>query len=217
MRILIAMVVLLAPASAEAGSTTRYTVLFQGKPSGAQITQVADDGTIVVDYSYRNNGRGPDLNEVFALDKDGTLVRYSGKGKSTFGGPISDLFTRRNGQAEWKSLSDQGSASGSNAAAYVPVEPSPELRMRIVRAAALQPGRHLAALPAGELTVEKIADVPLEHNGKTREVSLYALTGLEIEPYYCWATREPEMTFFAWIAPGWRRSSSRAGKARPEH
>ncbi len=203
MRISTAIVALLAAMPAQAGSETRYTVLFQGKPSGRQITQVADDGRMTVDFSYRNNGRGPDLKEEFALAKDGTLLRYSGKGSSTFGAPIDESFTRQNGRAEWKAQSDQGSASGSNAAIYVPVQPSPEALMKIVRAVALQPGRHLAALPAGELAVEKLLDQHLELEGKTRDLSLYALTGLEIEPYYCWASREPEMNFFAWITPGW--------------
>src|SRR5215469_7873067 len=125
MRIYALMIALLAGIPAQAGSTTRYTVLFQGKPGGAQVTQVADDGTITVDYSYRNNGRGPDLNEEFTLAKDGTLLRYSSTGKSTFGAPISDAFTRQDDKAEWKSLSDQGSTRDSSPAAYVPVEGSP--------------------------------------------------------------------------------------------
>lgn len=65
---------------------------------------VADDVTVTVDYSYRNNGRGPDLKEEFALAEDGTLVRYLGNGKSTYRAPISDSFTRQNERAEWKSL-----------------------------------------------------------------------------------------------------------------
>jgi len=52
--------------------------------------------------------------------------------------------------------------------------------MRIVRAVASQPGRRLAALPAGELAVEKVADEHLELAGKTRELSLFALTGMYI-------------------------------------
>jgi hypothetical protein len=204
-QILVSFIALLAALPAQAGITTRYTVLFQGKPGGAQVTQVADDGTITVDYSYRDNGRGPDLKEEFALAKDGTMLQYSGNGKSTFGAPISDSFTRQNGRSEWKSLSDQGNSTGSNPAVYVPVEPSPEALMRIVRAVSLTPGRRLAALPAGELAVEKLAEDHLELEGKTRDVSLYALTGLDIEPFYIWATREPEMTFFAAIVPGWEQ------------
>jgi hypothetical protein len=197
------MIALLAGIPAQAGSTTRYTVLFQGKPGGAQVTQVADDGTITVDYSYRDNGRGPDLKEEFTLAEDGTLSRYSGTGRSTFGAPISDTFTRRDGKAEWKSLSDQGNTSVPGEAAYVPVEASPEVHMRIIRAVALRAGRRLAALPGGQLAVEKVADEHLEAAGKIREVSLYALTGMDVGPHYCWATREPEMTFFAFIVPGW--------------
>jgi hypothetical protein len=203
MRIFVPMAMLFTTFQAQAASTTRYTVLFQGKPGGAQVTQVADDGTITVDYSYRNNGRGPDLKEEFTLAKDGTLLRYSSTGKSTFGAPISDTFSRRDGKAEWKSLSDQGSTRDSSPAAYLPVEPSPEVQMRIIRAVAQQAGRRLAALPAGQLAVEKVADEHIEADGKTRDVSLYALTGMDISPHYCWATREPEMTFFALIEPGW--------------
>jgi hypothetical protein len=61
MRIVPAILMLLAVAPARAETTMRYTVLFQGKPGGQQITRTADDGTITVDFSYRNNGRGPDL------------------------------------------------------------------------------------------------------------------------------------------------------------
>ena len=203
MRILLAMLIMLLVAPARAETTVRYTVLFQGKPSGAQVTRVADDGSVTVDFSYRNNGRGPDLKEEFALAKDGTLVRYSMKGTSTFGAPVHDSFTRRDGHGEWKSQADRGSTTGSGSSVYVPVESSPEVLMRIVLAVALQPGQRLAALPAGELAVEKVADERLELAGKTRELSLYVVTGMYIEPIYFWATRGPESTFFAWILPGW--------------
>ena len=63
MRIAPAMLILVAVAPARAETTVRYTVLFQGKPSGEQITRTTDDGTVTVDYHYRNNGRGPDLKE----------------------------------------------------------------------------------------------------------------------------------------------------------
>jgi Amidohydrolase family len=203
MRSFPAVIVFVFALSAHAATETRHTVLFQGKPSGRQITQVADDGTITVDFSYRNNGRGPDLKEELALAKDGTLTRYACKGTSTFGAPIEESFSRRDGRAQWKSLADQGGASDSNAAIYVPIESSPETIMKIVRAVALQPGRRLAALPSGELAVEKLRDEHIELAGKTRDVALYTLTGMEIEPFDFWATREPELAFFAWVTPGW--------------
>jgi hypothetical protein len=170
---------LVAAVPARAGTTARYNVLFQGKASGHQIVQVADDGTVTVDYSYRDNGRGPDLKEEFVLAKDGTLVRYAGKGKSTFGAPIQDSFTRRDGRAEWKSLSDQGTADVSGPAPYVPVEPSPEVLARIIRAVASQPAGRLAALPAGELAVEKVAGTDAVAGFTLhRELELYVQAGI---------------------------------------
>jgi cytosine/adenosine deaminase-related metal-dependent hydrolase len=205
MRILPAMLMLLATAGgpARAEDTVRYTVLSQGKPSGAQVTRVADDGTIAVDYSYRNNGRGPDIKEEFATAQDGTLLRYSSEGKSTFGAPFHESFSRRDGRSEWTTQADRGHSEDARLSAYLPLHSSPEAFMRIVRAAALRPGGRLALLPAGELTVQKVADEHLELAGKTRDVSLYVITGLSIAPGYCWASQGPDMTLFASIFPGW--------------
>ena len=75
--------------------------------------------------------------------------------------------------------------------------------MRIIRAIASRPERRMAALPAGDLAVEKMADLHLELAGKTRDLSLYALTGISVQPSYCWTTRDPDTTLFAVIEPGW--------------
>jgi cytosine/adenosine deaminase-related metal-dependent hydrolase len=203
MRMLAVALIVLEAMPALAETTARYTVVCQGKPSGAQTTHTADNGTITVDYSFRNNGRGPDIKEIFKLANDGTILEYSGKGKSIFGAPIEESFTLRDGRAEWKSSSDRGAMKPSIPAAYVPLEPSPESFMRIVRAVALQPTHRLAALPGGAIAVDKLRDERLELDGKSRDVSLYAVTGVDIEPYYYWATREPEITFFALVLPGW--------------
>ena len=205
MRVSIIGVLLFSAISARADTITNYTVLFQGKPGGAQMTRVAGDGKFTVDFRYRNNGRGPDLKEDFVLDNDGTLKRYSVKGSSTYGAPIDESFQRTADKAEWRSSSDHGTSTVKESAAYVPVEASPEVFARIVRAAAVQPGRRLKALPGGELQVEKLLDEPVQVGDKSRDVSLYALKGLHDEPSYYWVTREPEMTLFASIYPGWQQ------------
>src|SRR5687768_11369421 len=82
MRLAIAATILFYATSASAEQVLRYSVVFSGKTNGTQTTTVADDGRIVVDYTYRNNGRGPDLREETVLADDGTQVSYSAKGKS---------------------------------------------------------------------------------------------------------------------------------------
>jgi hypothetical protein len=51
MRILPAILILLAATPSPAAIEVRLTVWFQRKPSGRQLTQVADDGPITVDNS----------------------------------------------------------------------------------------------------------------------------------------------------------------------
>src|SRR5579872_6966635 len=96
MRFVVAVTALFATLPARADTVTRYNILFQGKANGAQTTRVAADGTFTVDFSYRDNGRGPDLKEEFALAGDGTLKRYAVKGASTFGAPVEESFRRDN-------------------------------------------------------------------------------------------------------------------------
>ena len=75
------------PAAAE---TTRYTVSFQGQPSGALSIASEPDSRIVTDFSYRDNGRGPDIREQIKVSADGQLLDYRSDGKSTFGAPIAE-------------------------------------------------------------------------------------------------------------------------------
>ncbi len=203
MKIFPAILLLIAATPVLSAGTTHYTVQTQGKKAGEQITQVADDGTVSVDFSFRDNGRGPDLKEQFKLAKDGTFLNYSATGKSEFGAPIDDSFVRNGDQAEWKSLADRGNTNLTRPAMYVPTEAWAEVVARIARAIALQPGQRIAALPAGELSVEKLRDESLQLNGSRRDVSLYAVSGFFTEPAYVWLTRAPELRLFASIFPGW--------------
>src|SRR5262245_5036201 len=91
-------------AQAEASETSRYVALVDhGKKAGHQIVEQGDDGVTRVDYIFKDNGRGPELKEEFTLADDGTFKRYSVKGKSTFGAPVDETFSRDGDRARWKS------------------------------------------------------------------------------------------------------------------
>ena len=89
------LLLLLASSAAIADTTTRYSISFQGRVSGAQTTTVANDGTLRVVFTYRDNGRGPDINETIRVAPDGSLREFRATGKSTFGAPISETFQRK--------------------------------------------------------------------------------------------------------------------------
>ena len=78
----------------QAQTTTTYNVITQNKLAGKQVTSVAADGLVSVEFSYRENGRGPDIFEKITVRADGQMESFEATGKSTFGAPISETFKR---------------------------------------------------------------------------------------------------------------------------
>jgi hypothetical protein len=203
--------------AAAADATYQYSVLVHGKASGKMTTRVGGDGRVSIDYSYRDNGRGPDVKEEITLGPDETQRSHRLTGKSTFGAPIDESFTLEGKQARWQSVSDRGEAAVTAASAYYPVsEASPESLAILVRALGRAPGRRLAALPAGELTLQPVTESRLQSSGKTQLISLFAIKGLGFSPTYVWMTKEERPRLFALIYPGYFQliDSSWEGKGR---
>ncbi len=103
MRILIAFLLALASAAAFADATHHYQILFEGKRGGAQTTTVRGDGRIVTEFSYRQNGRGPDLHEEIALDGDGLIVDFLRQGQ---------VHLRRAGQRDFQDVGQASDLAG---------------------------------------------------------------------------------------------------------
>jgi cytosine/adenosine deaminase-related metal-dependent hydrolase len=198
------LLLLLANSAAIADTTTRYSISFQGRVSGAQTTTVANDGTRRVVFTYRDNGRGPDINETIRVAPDGSLREFRATGKSTFGAPISETFQRKGAAATWRSVSDRGETQSAGAAVYIPVDSSFEIPALTARALLKEPTHRLPGLPGGQLAIEKLTDVSLQRGGESRTVSLYSITGVDFEPFFLWLSA-PDQKFFGYIYSGYFR------------
>jgi hypothetical protein len=201
--------------------TWHYQVLFQGKRGGTQTTTVRADGRIAVDFTYRQNGRGPDLHEEIALDRDGTLAAFHVTGKSTFGAPVDESYRRTAGRAAWRTHADHGEVQLTQPAIYVPVDNSIEPIAIMARAAAGRPRGVLAAVPGGELRVDKLREITLVAGGKPYRAALYGIAGVTIQPALIWLTDDESMRLAAFILPGYMQVvdeaiESQAGKLEAE-
>lgn len=94
----------LSSASAYADTqTTRYLIFVEnGKQAGEQVVQKDDSGLTKVRFIFKDNGRGPELNEEFRLGADGLINQYKVTGNSTFGAVINETYQRQGDLAEWK-------------------------------------------------------------------------------------------------------------------
>ncbi|HWN05594.1 MAG TPA: amidohydrolase family protein [Steroidobacteraceae bacterium] len=192
----------LAFASAAGADTAlHYDVLHAGKKSGAQKTVIQGDGKIHVSYSYRDNGRGPDIEEDIALLPDGTFRSYRQTGKTTYGAKLDERFSISGKRASWQSPAERGSQALTAPAVYLPSYGSPETSAVIVRATQKSGGR-LAALPGGELSSERLATTRVGTAGGEREVALYAIRGAGLQPDYIWLEATETMPLFASINVG---------------
>ncbi len=204
MRLLIT-AILLCVTTASADEVRRHVVIFSGKAGGSQTTTTNGD-RIVVEYTHRNNGRGPDLHEEITLADDGMQKSYRVTGKTTFGAPIDESFTRSGKRSSWKTIAGRGEIASENAAVYVPEsilsDCSPESLAIVARAVLKGPSACLPALPGGQLTAEKLLDTTLEVGDQPLGATLYALHGLTTNPELIWLTSDDSKRLFAYIEPG---------------
>src|SRR6202011_2244408 len=176
--------------AAQAATEYRSTMLFSGRVGGEHVTRIADDGTVVTDFSYRDNGRGPDYKEKLVLASDGTLRRFAITGKSTFGSVVDERFERKAGRAEWAGKVDHGSMKISGRALYVPIESTIEVTGIMVRALMHESTSKLPGIPGGELSIVKLMNTDVRNGDETRALALYALRGADLEPNYVWMTAD---------------------------
>ncbi len=184
--------------------TIKYLALVDGgKQAGQQEVVVGDDGVVRVDFVFKDNGRGPELKEEYALAPDGTFLRYSVKGASTFGAPVDESFAIENGMARWKSTSDAGEQPAVAGAAYSPLGGTPQGMSVAIAALAKRADGKLPLIPSGTLTMRKIADADVRKGDETRKVQLLMLTGVGFTPGFVWATEGDVPRMFALIYPGY--------------
>ena len=208
MRVLLSLIGLCASFAVTAAQTTRF-LLFSGNqvPAGEQTVDRDDDGWIKVRFVFKDNGRGPELNERFRLSPDGTLAEYHVTGSAEMGGPVDERFVRQGDQTEWTSAAEKGRATLGGPAFYVPRDSSMEPTSAMLTALAARRDGKLPLLPSGTLTQRVVDEVEVTQTpaagARSQRVQLLAQTGLGLEPNYVWATTGAEPRLFASIYPGW--------------
>ncbi len=199
--------ILYSSASLAAVHTTKYLIFVEnGKQAGEQVVQRDDNGLTKVRYIFKDNGRGPELNEEFHLAADGTLNDYSVKGNSTFGAVVNESYSRKGNQASWKSTSETGSKTVDGAAMYVPLNSSFEMSSIAITALSARPNNEMPLLPTGTLTQRKVAQLEVVKGEKKQIVQLLSQTGIGLSPSFVWASTGEKPRLFALIVPGYMRA-----------
>lgn len=171
---------MIASTAARGASTAeRFVVVFNGRQAGTM--EVTTDGRLVdVDFQVDSNGRGPKLKERIELDARDVPTRWEVSGKAGVGAPVKEVFTVSGDRASWTSLDDSGEGAAPAIPLYLPKDGSPWALGLYLRTLRGVPGMASPVLPAGQLRLERLADLPASEGGEP--LTVYALWGMDLEP-----------------------------------
>ncbi|WP_419571521.1 amidohydrolase family protein [Rheinheimera sp.] len=187
-----------------AAEQLNYQILVdKGNKAGEQLVTIGDNGDIKVRYIFKDNGRGPELDEVIKLNAAGLISDYQAKGNTTFGSVINEQFKLDGTQASWSTGKEQHQANTDGKAMYLPVDGSPFLASLAISAMAKNKTNSLPLLPSGTLKQEVVSELIVDKGGEKQQVQLLVQTGVGFEPSFVWATKGDNARLFAYLAPGY--------------
>ncbi|MBB5208360.1 amidohydrolase family protein [Chiayiivirga flava] len=198
---------LFLPFAAIAADPLRYVILVDGgKQAGEHVVTEQPDGSIKTRFIFKDNGRGPEVDEEYKLRPDGTFEKYKATGTTTFGAKVDEQFERIGNRATWKSTSETGEQTVDGAALYMPLGGSPQSSSIAIAAVAKRGDGTLPLLPGGTLQQSVAQELEVEADGVKQTVQLLVHTGIGLAPQLSWATKgkageDPRL--FAFIVPGY--------------
>jgi imidazolonepropionase-like amidohydrolase len=194
-----------AAALAHAAETTRYVILVDnGKKAGEQVVTREDDGLTKVHFIFKDNGRGPEIEESFRLAPDGMFSEYHVTGASTFGAPVDEHFERKGDVVRWWSTREKEEHKTKQSAMYVPLNSSFEPVTVAAAAMLARPDHKIALFPSGELSLKPVgAPLDLVRGGEKKTVQLMAQSGLGLTPSFFWMETGAKPEMFAFVVPGY--------------
>lgn len=194
--------------AAEPFAQRDYVWFTAGKPSGAQTVKIYPDGRMSVQFAFNDRGRGPDTTTEMKLDATNRLTEFTVTGVNYSKGAVDERFEVRQGKASWRSSIERGETPAKADQIYFPVEQPPEYRAVLARALLARPDRQLQLLPAGSVRIEEVESMTLPVGGTPAKATLYALSGLDLNPSYLWLDEDRVMIgqasgWFALLRKDW--------------
>ena len=183
-------------------ASRQWVILVDGGNKGGEIVETCRAvGDCTVRYIFKDNGRGPEIDERVRLAADGTYASYQADGSTTFGSRVAERFSSRNGRANWQSTTERGDSREAAGRLYLPMNGSALVYERMARLTT--EGRQLGILPSGVVERRSLQTLAVGAGERRRELELVAFSGLGLTPTFVWITRDASPEFFAEVMPGY--------------
>ena len=163
--------------------TESFSILVGGTQVG-KLEVDHSSGTTLIDYEYRNNGRGPSIKEKLSVGEAGLPTAWTIEGSTTFGNKVDEQFVMAGEEASWKDATGTGSTTPSEDSIYVAQDSSPYAIGVYAKALLADDDHAIPVLPGGVLRLDEIEKISL--NGEAGELAAtsYAMSGIDLNPTY---------------------------------
>lgn len=189
----------LPPLPAEIPATAdQYSVLIMGNPAGQQAVWTTPDGVLHIFFQFNDRGRGPQTTSTIKLDGSGVPVSETVTGHNYLKSPVTENYTQDAGVAHWNSESEHGETKITTPAVYLALNGAPA-EIGLLARVALDHGSSIPLLPEGEAKIDKLKSLTISAARQSKQVTLYAITGLDFSPVYIWL--DDRRSFFASVDP----------------
>ncbi|HEU4530868.1 MAG TPA: amidohydrolase family protein [Steroidobacteraceae bacterium] len=190
----------------------RYAFITADKREGGLTLERHADGRRTVDFQFNDRGRGPKTREEFRLGPAGVPITYSATGRAYMGSAVAEKYSLANGKARWTASGEHGESQVDAPHLYVAVNGSPAASAMAARSLLAAADNTLPALPGGQLSIRRIQSIPVKRNDAKMEVTLYAISGVDLGPELIWLDPENELfgQHYGWSAlvrEGWEGSA----------
>ncbi len=175
-----------------------YTVMTGGTEIGyMNVTRSGD--SLLVDYDYKNNGRGPTIKDTIMLNAQGFPTKWDVAGTATFGNTIEEHFILDGKLAKWTDATGTSEVKIEQPTLYIAQGSSPYALFIQATALLNAKDQTLPALPAGSLKITEMEQLETKTDSSTLKLTSYAITGADIDPTYI--ILDENKLFFALISP----------------
>lgn len=196
-------------AVAQSPNPAKFSVLSAGSLAGKAVQTTRPDGITDVEYFFNDRGRGPEVHGHYRFDTRGFPTAIDLTGRDYYKAPVDEHFTVADGEARWKSTSEQGQAADE--AFYLTVNGAPLELAWLVQALQKATNQSVKLLPGGEARLERGVQTTLKAGGPAIGVTQFLITGLDFVPTSVWLDNNNRFfatpsAWFSVIREGWESS-----------
>ncbi len=175
-----------------------YAVYMRGKLAGKHTSMRNENNEYKYSFNFSDRGRGPEIEQTFTLNSDGYINALEISGVNYLKDTISEVFKFEDGNAIWKSSSEQGEEASNGKAFFSSINGTLGESEILLQKLLTTPNQKVDLLPSGSIQISDIENHTIEGNN----LRLVETIGFGFNPNYIWLDEDDRVfaSVSSWVS-----------------